>query len=189
MAKILIPLSKGFDELEAIVSINILKRAGLSVVTAGLPGTMIQGSHGLNLTADRQLKDINPDDFDAMVLVSGDPANNIFLQSKTLTSMVTRFNQQKKLLAAIDRAPIILAKCGILHDKRATVAPGMERELTMPRSGRIVVDGNIITAQGSATAIDFALKLVEELKGKAKAARLREDLGALPSEPVTYLRV
>ena len=172
---ILVPLINGFEEIEAMSVVDVLRRAGLNVVMAGVPGTMVEGDNGVKVIADRMLKDIEPDEFDAIVLPGGRGCKD-FVRSEKVMGILDDFNQKNKLIAAICYSPVLLARKGMLKDKRATVYPGNERELPKPRAERVVVDGNIITSQGPGTAMEFALKIVEVTKGKPKAESLRKGL-------------
>jgi 4-methyl-5(b-hydroxyethyl)-thiazole monophosphate biosynthesis len=93
-----------------------------------------------------------------------------------LIEILKDFNKKGKLIAAICAAPSVLAKIGLLDDKKATIFPGMEKELPKPRAERVVVDGNIITSQAPGTAIEFALAIVGKLLGKEKAYQVEKDL-------------
>ena len=104
---------------------------------------------------------------------------SILALAKTPTNLgITKFNRKKKLLAAICAAPTILAKMGVLQDRKATVYPGLEKSIPYPRGDKVVVDGKIITSQGPGTAIEFALSIVEALVGKGKAGAIRNSLVA-----------
>lgn len=176
MTKVLVPLAEGFEEIEAITVIDVLRRAGLNVVTAGIPGTIVVGSRNVQITADKKIDDIDADDFDAIVLVGGYPGYVNLGKTQKVINISTGFNQEKKLIAAICAAPTILAKIGMLEDKKATVYPGMEKEIPYPRNDRVVVDDNIITSQGPGTAIEFSLKIIEILVGKDKAKAIKKEL-------------
>ncbi len=174
--KVLVPLADGFEEIEAIAIVDVLRRAGLDVVMAGLPGTMVRGSRNVKIIADAKMDDVNPDEFDALVLPGGDPGYKNLGQSQKILNMIRDFHSQGKLVCAICASPLVLAKAGILEDKKATVYPGLERDIPKPRGDRVVVDGNIITSQGPGTAIEFALKIVESLLGKDRAEMVRKQI-------------
>lgn len=174
--EILLPLAEGFDEIEAATVVNVLGRAGMHVVTAGLPGSRIRGRSGLEVTADRRLDQVDPQGFDALVLVGGNPGYINLGRSQKVLGMVVKFNLDKKLIGAICGAPSILAKAGILEDKMATIYPGMERDIPRPKGRRVVQDGNIITSQGPGTAIEFALKIVETMQGRDKMNEIKDKL-------------
>jgi 4-methyl-5(b-hydroxyethyl)-thiazole monophosphate biosynthesis len=172
---VLVPLVNGFEEIETIATVDVLRRAKLNVVTAGIPGTMVTGNMGVKLIADRKLDDIEPEDFQAIVLPGGQGSQDLG-RSSMLMGIVRDFNNRNKLIAAICFSPAILAREGLLDDRRATVYPGRERDIPRPRGERVVADGNIITSQGPGTTMEFALKIVEVLSGKAKAEKLRKAL-------------
>lgn len=172
---ILIPLTDGFEEIEMITPLDVLRRAGFNVVTAGIPNTMLTGANGTRITTDKKLDDLEADDFDALILVGGPGYKNLGNSSKVL-SMVKDFNSKNKTIAAICMAPSILTKAGILDDRKATIYPGREREVPRPRGEKVVVDGNIITSQAPGTAMEFSLRIVELLGGKEKANEIKRDL-------------
>ena len=174
--EILVPLANGFEEIEAVTVIDVLRRAGMNVVTAGLPGSQIKGSRGMQVTADTRLEQVDPSKFDAIILVGGNPGYINLGRSNKILDMVVKFNLDKKLIGAICAAPSILAQAGILEDRAATICPGMEREIPRPKGKRVIQDDNIITSQGPGTAMEFALKIVETVAGKEKVKLLKEQL-------------
>jgi len=176
MVEFLMPLADGFEEMEATTTIDVLRRGGVNVTTAGLQGTIVRGSRGVKLIADMKMDDVNFDKYDGMILVGGDPGWKNLSMSKRVMDAVEKYNGSKKTLAAICAAPCILAKAGVLAEKRATVYPGMEREIPRPRNERVVADGHVITSQGPGTTVDFALKIVEMAAGKERAARVKKDI-------------
>lgn len=173
---VIVPLAEGFEEIEALATVDVLRRAGLNTVTVGLPSTMVTGSRNIKVVADKKLDDINLDDFDAIVLPGGNPGYINLGNSNTIMEAIRKFDSEKKIIAAICMAPTVLAKAGILEDRHATVYPGGERQLPRPRDGKVVIDGHIITSQGPGTAIDFALKIVEILMGQEKANDVKHQL-------------
>ena len=176
MVKVLIPLAEGFEEIEAVTVIDVLRRAGVNVTTVGIPGSLVVGSRNLRVNADKKLDDIDPEDYEAIVLPGGYPGYVNLGKTQKIMNIITSYNEEKKLIGAICAAPTILAKVGILEDKKATVYPGMEKELPYPRSSKVVVDDHIVTSQGPGTAIEFSLKLIEILVGKDKAKAIKKDL-------------
>ncbi|MEM7826958.1 MAG: DJ-1/PfpI family protein [Candidatus Aenigmatarchaeota archaeon] len=174
--KVLIPLVDGFEEIEAITIIDVLRRAKIDVTVVGLITTVVEGSHNIKVIIDKRFSEINPEQFDALVLPGGSPGYINLANSNTILNLVKDFNQKKKIIGAICGAPIVLAKAGILEDKIATCYPGLENKIPRPREGSVIVDKNIITSKGPGTAMSFALKLVEILAGKKEMMRLREEL-------------
>lgn len=173
--KVLLPLAQGFEEMEFSPVVRILRKADLEVTLAGVPGTIITGSGGVNLIADTKLEDVGTEDFDALVLVGGESYQSLSRSRKVL-SAIKEFQSQNKLLAAIGTSPIVLAKAGVLDDKKATVFPGMEREIPKPRNGKIITDGKIITCGSPCDSIEFALKIVSNLTSEQQATKVKRQL-------------
>jgi 4-methyl-5(b-hydroxyethyl)-thiazole monophosphate biosynthesis len=174
--KLFVPLADGFEDIEALSIIDILRRADVAVDTVGVPGNMITSKSGVRLMVDRKLGEIKAEDYSGVILPGGGNGVENLSRSASLMDIITKLNDKGKMVAAICAAPSILAKIGILEERRATIYPGLERELPKPREDKVVVDGNIITSQGPGTAIDFSLKLVETLKGQSKAEQIRKSL-------------
>ena len=173
--EVLVPLVEGFEEIEAVAVIDVLRRAGIKVTTAGIPTGMIVGSHGIQIVADAKFDGINAKEFDAIVLPGG-PGHRNLLRSERLLATIADFDYRGKVIAAICASPLVLAKAGIMTNKKATIYPGLEREIPRPRPDKVVIDGNIITSQGPGTAIEFAIRIVEKLIGRDKANKLRKEL-------------
>jgi 4-methyl-5(b-hydroxyethyl)-thiazole monophosphate biosynthesis len=175
--KALIILAKGFEEIEAITPIDVLRRAGIDVCVAGLHqgDDTVTGSHGITIKTDTTLKNVKAG-FDACILPGGAGAE-ILAQSDLVRSLITVMFHEKKLIAAICAAPaVVLAPTGILDGKRATCFPGMDdlfNDSTIFCKDNVVVDGNIITSRGAGTAMDFSFAIVEKLIGKNAAGQLR----------------
>lgn len=176
--RVMIPLANGFEEIEALTVVDVLRRAKIKVDTVGIIGSVIESKHGVKVIVDRTLNQISPDDYDAIILPGGSPGYQNLGRSAKLMEILKTFNRQNKLIGAICGAPTILAKEGILDNKRATVYPGHEKMLSYPRDRPVVADGNVITSQGPGTAIDFALKIVEKILNPAEAQKLRKELVA-----------
>jgi 4-methyl-5(b-hydroxyethyl)-thiazole monophosphate biosynthesis len=176
MKKVLIPLAEGFEEIEALATADILRRAGLDVVLAGLPGTIVKGRSGIKVIADTKIEDVDHNEFDCLVLPGGSPGYVNLSRSKKVFDIINDFNDKEKTIAAICAAPSILGKMGILDNKRATIYPGMEKEIPRPRSGKVVVDEHIITSEGPGTAIEFSLEIIKNLSGKGKANEMKKEL-------------
>jgi 4-methyl-5(b-hydroxyethyl)-thiazole monophosphate biosynthesis len=175
MKKVLIPLAEGFEEIEALATADILRRAGIEVVLAGIPGTMIKGRSGVKVVADTRIDEINHNEFDCIVLPGGDPGYVNLGKSKKVIEIINDFNSKGKSIAAICASPSILAKQGILDNRRATIYPGMEREIPRPRPASVVTDGHITTSQGPGTSIDFALEIVKNLLGSGQAEKVKRE--------------
>jgi len=166
---VLVPLAEGFEEIEAIAIVDVLRRAGIAVKTAGLDASSVKGRSDISVMADIRFGDASAEAFDSIVLPGGSPGYANLARSAKLLAMIRDFHAQGKLVAAICAAPTVLAKAGILGNVKATVFPGMEAQIPVHSRERVVIDGNVITSQGPGTAMEFALALVERLAGKKKA--------------------
>ena len=173
--KAMIILANDFEEIEAFTIIDVLRRAGINLVTVGLTTTMVDSAHKVRVMAEKKLPDINPDDYDALILPGGPGYRNL-LNSNAIIKLVQDFDNKKKLIAAICAAPAILAKAGILEDRIATIYPGMESQLQRPRDAKVIVAGNVVTSRGPGTAMEFALKLAEIMAGPNTAKKLRHGM-------------
>jgi len=174
--KILIPLADGFQEIEAITIIDVLRSAGIEVDTVSLMGSVVTGGHGVKIMADKKISDIEIEKYDGIVLPGGSQGVANLAKSSQLKEFLGKMNEKEKLIAAICAAPMLLSRYHLLDKRRATIYPGMERELPYPRDEKVVVDGNIITSQAPGTSMEFALAIVEKLLGEEKVLELKEQL-------------
>lgn len=174
--KLFIPLAEGFEDIEALTVVDILRRAGITIDTVGVPGSAITSKSGVRVMVDRRLADLRAEDYDGIILPGGEKAVEILSKTISLLDAIKKLDARGKLIAAICAAPSVLAKTGILENKKATIYPGLEKQLPRPREDKIVVDKNVITSQGPGTAVEFALKLVETLKGQLKAEKIRREI-------------
>lgn len=165
MKRVLVPLAEGFEELEAVTVIDILRRAGIEVVVASLAGSPVTGSHGIRIAADTPLAAVVEQDFDMIALPGGMPGAEHLRNDPRVADFVRRLHGRGRPIAAICAAPMVLAAAGVLAGRRATSYPGFLGEASTGEA--VVVDGNVITSRGPGTALDFALTLVEALMGPA----------------------
>jgi 4-methyl-5(b-hydroxyethyl)-thiazole monophosphate biosynthesis len=172
MTRVLIPLAQGFEELEAVTLIDLLRRAGIEVVTAGLEPGVVQASHGTRLLPDTLLDQVMEDDFDMIVLPGGLPGATNLDGDPRIHQLLARHHADDRFIAAICAAPKVLANAGLLQGRSATAYPGAVAIGDYPEldllTAPVVVDGRIITSRGPGTAMDFALQLIECLEGKDK---------------------
>ena len=173
--KVMVPLADGFEEIEAFTVIDVLRRAGLEVETVGIVGSVIKGASGVRMMVDKRLMEVNSKQYDA-IAIPGGPGYKTLARASKLMDIIKDLNTRQKTIGAICAAPAILAQLGMLDDKRATIYPGMEKQLSYPRGNRVVIDGNIITSQAPGTAMEFSLALVKKLKGNTEALRLKKEL-------------
>lgn len=169
MSTVLIPLAEGFEELESVTLIDILRRAEITVVTASLSeNTQVTASHGVRLVADTTLEAVIYDDFDMIILPGGQPGTDNLNQDPHIHAVLKRLYQSGKTVAAICAAPLVLAHAGLLDGKIATCFPSVLMPAEWPNitlsAEPVVIDGRVITSKGPGTAIDFALSIVEYLK-------------------------
>ena len=170
MRKVLVMLAQGCEEIEAVTVIDILRRAGIEVTSAGLDDLPVLASRGVMLLADTTLDLAQHQDFDMIVLPGGQPGTDNLKADKRLTALLQQMSQQGKYLAAICAAPSVLAAAGLLDGRKATCYPTCLDNFPKVnlQTAAVVEDGKLITSRGPGTAMDFALTLVERLAGKAK---------------------
>ena len=173
MAKALVFLASGFEEIETVTVVDVLRRAGVDVTVAGLAPNVVEGAHGVKIVPDKSIDDLKVEDFDAIIVPGGNPGYKNLRKEPRVIAMIKKAFDSNKLVAAICAAPAVLSDAGVLEGKACTIYPGMEEELEAgggkPKQDIVVVDGNIITSRGPATALPFALKLAEKLAGKQVA--------------------
>lgn len=180
MASVLIPLAQGCEELEAVTVIDLLRRAGIRVVTAGLEAGPVTASRGVVLVPDTTLDAALQEDFDMVVLPGGGPGAENLDNDPRVGELLRRMANSGKFTAAICAAPKVLAHAGLLEGKRATGFPGVLDRLNLPnvslQAAPVVRDGKIITSRGPGTAMDFALELIEVLAGRQKREEVEKGL-------------
>ena len=177
MPKVLVPLAQGCEEIEAITVIDILRRAGIEVISAGLDAQPVRASRGVMLIPDTTLDAALHDRFDMVVLPGGQPGTDNLKADARIIKLLQDMAQHGKPVAAICAAPSVLAAAKLLNGRQATSFPGALDAFPQVRQqhAAVVEDGNLITSRGPGTAMDFALTLVERLLGKAK--RLEVEAG------------
>jgi len=179
MGKVIVLLAEGFEEIEAVSVIDVLRRADIEVCVAGLKDGHIKGAHGLMIKPDAALEDIDEDNFDMVVLPGGATGANNISASKDADELLRKYAKEEKYIAAICAAPAVLAEKGLLKGCMATSYPSF-REVVEKDSDYheavVVVDENIITSRGPATAAEFAFTLVEVLVEEDTAEKLREGM-------------
>ena len=177
MAKVYIFLAEGFEEIEALMVVDVLRRAKIEITMVSITGSeLVTGAHGITTIADILFEDTDYQDADMLVLPGGMPGTVNLTKHDGLSRLLKVFHDKGKDLAAICAAPRILGTKGFLNGKCATCYPGNEESLLGARyqDTDVVTDGNIVTSRGMGTAIDFSLSLVTKLKGEEDASRLAE---------------
>lgn len=174
---VLVVLADGFEEIEAVTPIDILRRAGVEVIVAGVGKRDILGAHEISIETDVMLEQYQglPD---AIVLPGGMPGAKNLSESDSLKDLLIKMRKANKLIAAICASPaVVLAPTGILDGKKATCYPGFENELG-PKvtftTDRVVKDGQVVTSRGPGTALEFSLELVNQLVGTSTQEKLSQ---------------
>ena len=176
--KVAIVLANGFEEIEAVSLIDILRRAEIDAVSVGLDKKCVCGAHGIEMIADEILDDIKVSEFDMIVLPGGLPGAENLAKSEKLGKILRDFDANNAKIGAICAAPWALATAGVLKSSY-TCYPGFESQIAHPgytNSANVVKDQNIMTSKGPATAMEFALQIVRELKGEQVYSKLKSDL-------------
>ena len=180
MSRVLVPLAQGCEELEAVTITDLLTRAGIEVVTAGLDDRPIKASRGMTLLASTTINKVINDSFDLVVLPGGLPGANHLRDNIHVQAILKHQIASNKPVAAVCAAPKALASAGLLEGKTVTCYPGSLKDSglsnTKITTSPVEIDGNIITSRGPGTAMDFALTLIELLEGKQKRDEVNQQL-------------
>lgn len=171
MPNVLVPLAQGCEELEAVTIIDLLRRAEIKVVVAGLEEGSITASRGVVLVPDINLADVLSDEFDMIVLPGGIGGAQRLEADSRITELLQRMAKANRYTAAICAAPKVLASAGLLEGRQATAYPGALDDYaksTTVTTAAMVQDGRVITSRGPGTAMDFALSLIEIMCGQDK---------------------
>ena len=171
---IIVLLADGFEEIEALTPVDMLRRAELDVRTVGITGKTVMGSHGIPVIADLSPDEVDLSALDAVIFPGGMPGSLNLDASPFTDTVISAVAQNGGRLAAICAAPLVLGRRGLLKGKRATCYPGFEGELVgaICTGEGVVTDGNITTARGMGVSLAFAKELISLLKSKEKAAML-----------------
>lgn len=178
MIRVLVPLADGVEEIEAVTIIDVLRRGGVETVSAALGGELaVSGSRGVTLCADAVWDELDIDSFGAITLPGGGQGTENLAADERIIETVRAFDDAGKFVTAICAAPTVLARAGVIGERRATCYPACAGELGMSYDNApVIADGTLITSQGPGTAMLFALVLVQHFAGDEKA---REVAGGL----------
>ncbi len=182
MAKVLVPLASGCEELEAVTIIDLLRRAGIEVISAGLEAApqAVRASRGTLLTPDTSLDQALKQDYDMVVLPGGQPGTDTLNADPRIHALLDRMAKHEKYIAAICAAPKVLASAGLLKGRRVTSFPGAldqsQRAAVRYEEAAVVQDGHILTSRGPGTAMDFALVIIEILASRTKRDEVEQGL-------------
>ena len=180
MARVLVPLAQGCEELEAVTITDLLTRAGIEVVTAGLDSQPVKASRGITLIPDTTMDEVMDLEFDMMVLPGGLPGADHLDNDPRIHTLLKRLHSEGHYTAAICAAPKVLAMAGLLDGRKATSYPGVLAGMDLPlvnlQQDPVVDDEKVVTSRGPGTAMDFTLKLIELLVGKARRDEVEKGL-------------
>jgi 4-methyl-5(b-hydroxyethyl)-thiazole monophosphate biosynthesis len=171
MARIVVLLADGTEEMEFVITVDILRRAQWNVVAAGIESEAVIASRKVRITADTTLARVRLDEFDGIVVPGGGPGVQAMCGSPRVLDAVRYFDRAGKLVAAICAGPLVLSSAGVLRGKSYTCYPGVEKQIAgaAHRNQKVVKDGHVLTSQGPGTAFAFALAIVAHFDGVAKA--------------------
>lgn len=166
-------LAKGFEELEALAPIDVLRRAGITVKTVGVTGKLVRGSHNIAVNCDITINETEFEDLDGIILPGGMPGTTNLEKDETVNKFIDFAVQEGKIIGAICAAPMILGHKGLLRGKNATCFTGFEKELIGAHiiDRPAVQDGNIITGWGAGGAMDFALLYLSAITENEELAK------------------
>lgn len=181
MTKALVLMANGFEELEAVAVIDVLRRGEIEVVTASIhSSTEVRGAHGLSVKADALLSDVASDEYDAVILPGGGEGMENLRNSDAVIRLLQDQKACGRLLCAICAAPLVLVEAGVLDDNQhVTCYPSCQMDLDRPWVNQpVVVHGGVITSQAPGTALLFALVILRTLRGSATASRVAREMVA-----------
>lgn len=176
--RVLVPLAKGFEEIEAIVPIDVFRRAGFEVLSAGLSGEKVKAARATMHQPDVLLDRVLEEDFDLIYLPGGQPGANNLAAHAALGKRLRRQAEEGRWLAAICAAPLVLEKAGLLPGRKFVCHPGAAKDIASgtPRDAAVVMDGKLITGRAAGAAMELALTVVRELAGPEKVREVNQGL-------------
>ncbi len=177
MKKVLVPFAEGFEEVEAVTVVDILRRGGVDVVTASLAGPLVTGAHGMRIEADRILSEVLEEEYDAIILPGGGKGTENLMESEPLKERLRRQKDAGRLVAAICAAPMVLDEAGVITGEEVTCYPTCAQQMhCRVENVPVIADGNIITGQGPGAALLFSLVILQHLRSEVKAREVAAGL-------------
>jgi protein deglycase len=180
MKRVVVPLAHGFEEIETVTVVDILRRAGISVTIAGVEGGTppgaVEGRTGMKLVPDVTIDKVEATDFDMIVLPGGLKGAQTLAKDPRVARLLPLFQVGERYIAAICAAPTVLAAHGMIAGRRLTSHPSVKEQLTgaIYDEARVVIDGRLVTSRGPGTAMEFAMALVEILMGRKKVEEINQ---------------
>lgn len=171
-------LGKGFEEIEAVAPLDILRRGGIEAAFAGIGGKTVEGAHGISVNCDIAVEDIKPENIDMLVVPGGLGGVESIMASQTAMELIKNAGEKGLALAAICAGPTVLHKLGLMNGVKAVCYPGMEEEMPGGEFGNspACVDGKIITGRGPGAALEFGFELLRYFKGSDVVNELRKSM-------------
>ncbi len=179
--KVAVYFATGYEEVEALSVVDILRRGGVEVLMVGADGKKVVSSRNhVNINMDILVEEVNHEEIDMMVLPGGIPGVDNLIANETLVENLKAFKEKGKWLAAICAAPSVLGRLGLLKGEQATCYPGYENQLLGCEhvAERVVVSNHVITAVGAGASLDFGYKILEMIKGKELSDKIRAGMQA-----------
>jgi len=176
MSRVAVILADGFEEVEAVAIIDVLRRAGIDTVVAGLHDGPVASARMVRVVPDTLIDTVQAEDFDMLVLPGGQPGSDNLNADPRVSELIKSFSRKGKLTGAICAAPYVLANAGVLQGKHATSYPSYKDRLggAVYEDKAVVVDGTVLTSRGAGTALSFGLAIVEKLVNKEKAMKIKD---------------
>lgn len=176
--KVAVYFATGYEEIEALSVVDVLRRAGVDVKMVGVTGRTVLSGRQISLNMDAIIEEINPNEVDMIVLPGGVPGVDHLMENDLLVHQLKSFKEQDKYIAAICAAPSILGKLGLLKGEKATCYPGYEEFLEGCQvvDERVVVSNHIITGKGAGASLEFALAILEVIEGKEAAQKIAQGM-------------
>lgn len=172
-------LAEGFEEVEAITPLDILRRAGADIKTVSVKGDglCVEGAHGISVMADIDISEVKVDEAEMIILPGGGKGTENLKASEELRNIILAMNEREGYIAAICAAPTVLGELGLLNKRRATCYPSLAGELITSgakyKNDKVVIDGHFITSEGAGTAADFGFALMDKFYSKSETDSLR----------------
>ncbi|MFY9422428.1 MAG: DJ-1 family glyoxalase III [Bacilli bacterium] len=174
----LVIIADGFEDTEAIATIDVLKRSKLEITTASFDSLEVTSAFNLKVKADKLMKDVREEEYDFLVIPGGRAVFNVLDKKKEVSDLIVKFAESGRLVAAICAAPMLIGKLGLLKERKYTCFPTCEEgiEGILQQKKGVVRDGNIITAKAMAYSLDFALEIVEYLQGDKQREAVNKNI-------------